>query len=289
MIVDIHSVPFDFWLIAAGVLGLLIGSFLNVIIHRLPATLMNQWKNECHALLGHGDAPVPSLPQTNLWFPRSCCPHCHRIIRAFDNIPLLSYLILRGRCRHCGGPISWRYPLVEALTAAAFVWMVAMFGITWHAAMGMGLSALMIPLVFIDIKEMLLPDEIVLPGLWVALLATLFLPDVTPSTEDAILGASAGYLSLWSVYWVFRLVTGKEGMGYGDFKLCALLGAWLGWMALPAVILLSAGVGAIVGILSILTGQLTRDTPMPFGPYLAMAGWLCYVYGTEWLMGVFVI
>jgi leader peptidase (prepilin peptidase)/N-methyltransferase len=255
-------------------LGLLWGSFLNVVIHRLPKMLEREWQAQCAEL--RGETP-PEGQRYNLVVPRSACPHCGHRIGAFENIPVLSWLALRGKCRGCGARISPRYPLVEALTGL-------LSGImAWHFGFGLGLlGALLftwalIALSFIDLDTTLLPDDITLPLVWVGLLfntAGTFVP-----LHAAVIGAVAGYVALWSVYWVFKLLTGKEGMGYGDFKLLAAIGAFLGWKLLPAVILISSLVGAVVGISLIVFARHGRHVPIPFGPYLAVAGILALLYG----------
>lgn len=256
--------------------GLVVGSFLNVVIHRLPRMLDRGWRRECRALLEPG-ADVGDEPAYNLVTPGSHCPACEHRIRPWENIPVVSWLLLRGRCSACGTRISVRYPIVElvaAVLAAAVAWR---FGFGWACLGALLLTWSLIALTVIDFDHQLLPDAITLPVLWLGLLWSL--SGDFASTPDAVIGAAAGYLSLWSVYWTFKLATGKEGMGHGDFKLLAMLGAWLGWQSLPAVILLSAGVGAIVGIALILLQRLGRDVPMPFGPYLAAAGWIALMWG----------
>lgn len=263
------------FLAAVGVLGLLMGSFLNVVILRLPRMLEREWRSQCQELLG-ASAPVPDQHFDLLW-PPSACPHCQRRIRPWENIPLLSYLLLRGRCRGCGGRISLRYPLIEALTAVLSVYVAWHFGFGAQALTALALTWGLIALSVIDLDHQLLPDNLTLPLLWLGLL--LSLGEVFVDPRASIIGAVAGYLSLWLVYHGFRLLTGKEGMGYGDFKLLAMLGAWLGWQALPVIILLSSLVGALVGITMILLLGRDRNIPIPFGPYLAAAGWLALLWG----------
>jgi leader peptidase (prepilin peptidase) / N-methyltransferase len=264
------------WLAAtvAGVFGLMIGSFLNVVIHRLPQMMQRESDNY---VAHESDRPPPHADTYNLMLPRSACPHCGHQITALENIPLFSYLLLRGKCAQCKAPISVRYPLVELLTGALS------FLLVWHFGSGMvGLASLvfayfLIALTFIDADTQLLPDDLTLPLLWGGLLLNLnglFVP-----LDEAVIGAVAGYLSLWAVYWLFKLATGKEGMGYGDFKLLAALGAWLGWKMLAVIVLLSSAVGAVVGIALIVFSRHGRNNPIPFGPYLAAAGLLALVYG----------
>jgi len=266
---------------AVAVLGLAVGSFLNVVIHRLPEMLRRRWYSECQALLESGNAGSGAAPATeryDLIHPPSTCPHCGHRIRPWENVPLLSYALLRGRCRACKGRISLRYPVVEALTATASVAVVWQLGATPQAVAALLLTWILVGLAFIDLDTQLLPDVMTLPLLWAGLVVNLqglFVP-----LREAVLGAMAGYLVLWSVYQLFRLVTGKEGMGYGDFKLLAALGAWLGWKALPLIVILSAAVGAAVGVGLMAAGRLQRSNPIPYGPFLAAAGWITLLWGT---------
>ena len=261
--------------------GLLIGSFLNVVIHRVPVMLERGWRRECLAL--DGKEPPPEEPY-DLVRPRSACPKCKAPITALQNIPVLSWLALKGRCAGCSTPISKRYPLVELFTAllsAAVAWR---FGASWTTAAALVLTWFLIALAFIDIDTQLLPDNMTLPLLWLGLLTALLLPVVTGGRlpvdlRSAVIGAIAGYLSLWSVYQLFKLLTGKEGMGYGDFKLLAALGAWLGWQMLLPIIISAAAVGALLGILAIVLRQRDKGVPMAFGPYLAASGWLMLMFG----------
>jgi leader peptidase (prepilin peptidase) / N-methyltransferase len=266
----------------AGLFGLLIGSFLNVVIHRLPLVLERQWR--AHSAEIAGQAVAPEKEPFGLVRPRSRCPSCQAPIRAIHNIPVLSYLALGGRCASCRAPISPRYPVVELATAAAFAAVAWHFGFGLQAALGIVFTAYLIALTGIDVDRQLLPDVLTLPLLWIALLASLwhdatfsFAPPV--AMPDALIGAAAGYLSLWAVFQLFRLVTGKEGMGYGDFKLFAAIGAWLGWQMLPLVLILAAVVGAAVGIALIALRRHGRDVPIPFGPYLASAAWIALLWG----------
>ncbi|HUH00232.1 MAG TPA: A24 family peptidase [Gammaproteobacteria bacterium] len=261
--------------------GLLVGSFLNVVVYRLPLMMRREWRAQCAEEMA---APAPALPEGkfNLVVPRSRCPQCSRPVRAAENIPLVSWLVLRGRCAGCGTRISLRYPAVELLTGllfAATAWMLPWPG---QVLAGIGLTGALIALSFIDIDEQLLPDSITLSLLWAGLLFNLAAGEQAFATlPDAVAGAIAGYLSLWLVYQGFRLATGREGMGYGDFKLLAALGAWLGWQMLPLVILLSAVVGAALGIAMILLLGRDRQVPIPFGPYLAAAGWIALLWGPQ--------
>jgi leader peptidase (prepilin peptidase)/N-methyltransferase len=265
-------------------LGLMIGSFLNVVIHRLPIMMERDWQVQCAefaaASAQTGAAAVPPAPTfepLSLISPRSRCPQCSRPVAALENIPLLSYLLLKGRCKGCGKPISLRYPLVEALTGLLFGYVAWRYGATFAAVGALFFLASMITLTFIDFDTQLLPDDITLPLLWGGLL--LNLGNTFASLTDDVIGAAAGYLVLWSVYWLFKLATGKEGMGYGDFKLLAAIGAWLGWQLLPLVILLSSLVGAVVGIALIVLARHGRNVPIPFGPYLAAAGVIALFWG----------
>lgn len=259
---------------AAGLIGLMIGSFLNVVIHRLPLMMERDWASQCAELRGE---PPPAAELLSLARPRSRCPQCGHAISALENIPLLSWVALRGRCRGCGAAISVRYPLVEALTGLLFAWTAWRFGFTAAGLGGLAFMAALVTLTGIDIDTQLLPDDITLPLLWLGLLLNAF--GTYTDLKSAVLGAAAGYLSLWSVYWLFKLATGKEGMGFGDFKLLAALGAWLGWQMLPVVILLSSFVGAVVGIALMLLTRRGRNVPIPFGPYLAAAGVIALFWG----------
>ena len=260
--------------LAALVVGLAVGSFLNVVIHRLPKMMERDWHAQCAEL--RGDAATETV-RYNLAFPRSACPHCGHQITALQNIPVFSYLALRGRCAGCGAPISARYPIVELLTGLATAYAAWRYGATLAGAGAMIFLWAMIALTFIDADTQLLPDSITLPLLWLGLLLNVNATFVDLSS--AVIGAVSGYLVLWSVYWLFKLATGKEGMGFGDFKLLAAIGAWLGWKILPLVILLSSLVGAIVGIGLIVLAKRGREVPIPFGPYLAAAGVIALFWG----------
>jgi len=254
-----------------GLLGLLVGSFLNVVIYRLPKMMERQWEAECARASGQS---APDLAPFNLVVPRSTCPHCAAGVAWYDNIPLISYGLLRGRCRHCQASIGLRYPMVELFTALLFAFCGWRYGLGAAAMAWCAWMAGMLSLALIDWDSTLLPDTIVLPLLWLGLIgANLQWTGV--SLEHALWGAVAGYLSLWSVYWVFKIVTGKEGMGYGDFKLLACLGAWFGWQALVPIVLMSSVIGAVVGMVLKLYGGLREGGLMPFGPFLVGAGLAC--------------
>jgi leader peptidase (prepilin peptidase) / N-methyltransferase len=267
-------------LIVAGLFSLLVGSFLNVVIHRLPLMMERQWRLDATEFLsaeGHKLPAVDEAATYNLWSPRSACPECGHRITALENIPVLSYLFLRGRCSACGSRIPLRYPIVEAATALLSILVVWRFGFTWQAGAALIFTWSLLALSVIDLRTTLLPDSITLPMLWLGLV--LNLAGVFTDTASSLIGAVAGYLSLWLLYHGFRLLTGKEGMGFGDFKLFAMIGAWLGWQFLPLVILLSSLVGAVVGIGLILLQGRDRAQPIPFGPYLAAAGFIALLWG----------
>jgi leader peptidase (prepilin peptidase)/N-methyltransferase len=285
---------------ACFVLGLTLGSFLNVVIYRLPLMLEREWREQCAEIsstpaptsasesamapTSAGAEPASRQERFNLIVPRSACPACRAPITALQNIPILSWLILRGRCARCGAPISARYPLVEALTGALSALVAWKFGFAWPALAAMLLTWYLIALTFIDIDHQLLPDSLTLPLLWLGLFLSLWSSQagaaaVPVDTRSSLIGAIAGYVSLWSVYHLFRLLTGKDGMGYGDFKLFAALGAWLGWQMLLPTILVAALAGAVVGVALIALRRQDRSAPIPFGPFLASAGWLMLMFG----------
>jgi leader peptidase (prepilin peptidase)/N-methyltransferase len=273
----------------AFVIGLVVGSFLNVVIYRLPIMLERQWRAECAELSG-APAAGASAPEThkpfNLIVPRSTCPSCNAPIRAIHNVPVLSYLLLRGRCAACSSRISPRYPAIELLTGVATAVAAWQFGFGWPAACAILVTWFLIALTFIDLDHQLLPDSLTLSLLWLGLMSSLtgwvtIGRSLPTDPVSAIAGASIGYLSLWAIYHAFRLLTGKEGMGYGDFKLLAALGAWLGWHMLLPIVLVSACVGAVIGIILIATRRQQRGNPMPFGPYLAIAGWVAMLWGPQ--------
>ena len=265
---------------------LVIGSFLNVVIYRLPIMMERDWREQCKEFA----KPPPDLEipeeRFDLIVPRSRCPSCGNLIKAWQNIPVVSYLILGGRCANCKESISARYPVVELLTAVLAAVCAWHFGVGWEALMAVVLTLALVPVAMIDADSQLIPDSIVLPLLWIGLAMSLFHPMAGADTlfiapKDAIVGAMAGYLSLWTVYQLFRLITGKEGMGYGDFKLLAALGAWLGWQHLHIIILMSAVVGAVVGLALMAFRNHGRSVPIPFGPYLAAAGWITMLWGRD--------
>jgi leader peptidase (prepilin peptidase) / N-methyltransferase len=273
-------------LIAAVVIGLLVGSFLNVVAYRVPRMMERAWREQCADSGPTAEAPATEPADApapfNLWWPPSTCPSCGARIAARHNVPIVSYLLLRGRCAACGEPISRRYPFVEAFAALLSLVAALVFGPTWQLVAALGFTWSLLALSLIDIDHHLLPDSITLPLLWAGLLISLLSFDGEPLFTDlqsSVIGAAAGYLALWTVYHLFKLVTGKEGMGYGDFKLLGAIGAWLGWQMLPLVILLSAAVGAVLGSVMLLAAGKSRQTPIPFGPYLAAAGWIALLWG----------
>jgi leader peptidase (prepilin peptidase) / N-methyltransferase len=261
---------------AAGVFGLMIGSFLNVVIHRVPQMMQRESDNYVAEESGK---PLPHTNRYDLVMPRSACPHCGHQITTLENVPVFSYLVLGGKCSACKAPISLRYPIVELMTGLLSFLLAWRFGTGLAGLATLAFAYLLIAMTFIDADTQLLPDDLTFPLLWLGLLVNLnstFVP-----LQEAVIGAAAGYLVLWSIYWLFKLATGKEGMGYGDFKLLAALGAWLGWKMLPVIVLLSSLVGAVVGISMILLAKHGRDKPIPFGPYLAAAGFLALLYGKQ--------
>lgn len=261
----------------AAVLGLIIGSFLNVVIYRMPKIMEREWRQECaESFPEYGIEPPHGV--LTLSTPRSTCPHCHTPIRIIDNIPVISWLALRGRCSRCQAAISPRYPLIEILTALCSLVVSLQLGFSGFAVACLFFTYVLIAATFIDFDTMLLPDQLTLPLMWSAI--ALSLVGISPITlSDSVIGAMAGYLSLWSIYWLFKLATGKEGMGYGDFKLLAALGAWLGWQQLPVIILMSSLIGLIFGLIQLRLQKQGIDKAFPFGPYLAIAGWLSLLYG----------
>ncbi|WP_324295170.1 A24 family peptidase [Shewanella sp. 10N.7] len=280
-----------------------IGSFLNVVIHRFPVMMKREWQSECNYYLTeyHPDIvkevgekrlnkPIDDFPKKyNLVVPGSACPKCKADIKPWHNLPILGWLALGGKCANCKIKISARYPVFELITGLLIATLAWHFGPTWQFLFASILTFVLVALTGIDLDEMLLPDQLTLPLLWLGLIINL--KGIYASPADAIIGATAGYLSLWSVFWLFKIVTGKEGMGYGDFKLLAVFGAWLGWQFLPLIILLSSLVGAIVGISMMLAKNLGRDNPIPFGPYIAIAGWIALIWGQDiinWYLGTLI-
>jgi leader peptidase (prepilin peptidase) / N-methyltransferase len=298
-LVDVFATSPVFFIGSVFLLSLLIGSFLNVVIHRVPIMLDREWKAQAKEILAAGEGQQASAsaseptahslqptasPKYNLVVPRSACPSCGKLITASQNIPVISYLLLRGRCANCKVRISPRYPIVELSTALLSALVAWRFGFHWYTAAALFLTWALIALTFIDFDTQLLPDNITLSLVWLGLILSLAHvsgEQFPVDSRSSILGGVAGYLSLWSVYWLFKLVTGKEGMGYGDFKLFAAFGTWLGWKMLPLIILLSAFTGAVVGIVLIAARGRDRNIPIPFGPYLAAAGWIALMWGEE--------
>lgn len=272
-----EQVP-SFYLGTVLILGLMVGSFLNVVIYRLPVMMERSWKAECAECFPEANIEVDET-RFNLVLPRSRCPECNHVIGSLENIPLISWLWQKGRCKHCSCKISARYPSIELLTGLMSLAVAWVFPVGWPALFALIFTWVLISLTFIDFDTMLLPDQLTLPLLWLGLLVNF--SGTFTTLNDAVLGAVFGYLALWSIYWLFKLVTGKEGMGYGDFKLLAALGAWFGWQALPLIILLSSFAGAIIGIIVIASSKDKQSRPLPFGPYLAIAGWLYLVCGVQ--------
>jgi leader peptidase (prepilin peptidase)/N-methyltransferase len=265
-------------LLSVFIVSLCVGSFLNVVIYRLPKMMEQSWQQEYQEYF-HPDQSPKASPVFNLATPRSRCPHCNTQLSALDNIPLFSWLFLRGKCRYCQAAISPRYPAVELLTAVLSTVVISCTGATALGALMVVVTWSLVALTFIDVDKMLLPDQITLPLLWLILAAAAL--GIGVSAQQAIIGAACGYLSLWSVYWGFKLLTGKEGMGYGDFKLMAIFGALLGWQLLPLVILLSSLVGAVIGSVMLALQKKQQGTAIPFGPYIAAAGWIAMLWGSQ--------
>ncbi|WP_278453265.1 prepilin peptidase [Stutzerimonas kunmingensis] len=278
MLIDYLASHVLAFVLSVALLGLLVGSFLNVVIYRLPVMMQRDWRAQALEYLEC--PPEPVRERFNLLLPSSRCPHCDHQIRSWENIPLVSWLALRGKCSSCRAPISSRYPLVELACGLLSGYVAWHFGFTWQAGAMLLLTWGLVAMSMIDIDHQLLPDSLVLPLLWLGLILNNF--GLLVSLESALWGAVAGYLSLWSVYWLFKLVTGKEGMGYGDFKLLAMLGAWGGWQVLPLTILLSSVVGAVLGTILLRVHRAESSTPIPFGPYLAIAGWIALLWG-DWI------
>ncbi|GLS82256.1 prepilin peptidase [Paraferrimonas haliotis] len=276
------------WLAIASIFGLVVGSFLNVVIHRTPILLKRQWREDCQELFENAESVDDGYPKKyNLITPNSQCPKCANPIKPWQNIPVLSWLLLKGQCANCKNPISKRYPTVELISGVLIGICAYYFGPSWSFVFAAIFTFVLIALTGIDLDEMLLPDNFTLPLLWLGLLVNI--NGTFASLNDAVIGAAAGYLSLWSVFWLFKLVTGKEGMGYGDFKLLAAAGAWLGWQMLPMIILLSSLIGAIVGISLMALKKLDQGNPIPFGPYIASAAWVALIWGEgiwNWYLGI---
>jgi leader peptidase (prepilin peptidase) / N-methyltransferase len=264
--------------------GLVIGSFLNVVVHRLPIMLERAWRAEVSESTDHAFDEDGMPERYNLWLPRSACPHCGHVLHAWENVPVLSYLLLRGRCSHCKTHVSFRYPLLELSSAALALGALISFGATGTALAAFALCATLLAMSAIDIDTHLLPDSMTLPLLWAGLIVNF--NAVFASLHDAVIGAIAGYLALWCVHWVFKIVRGVEGMGYGDFKLLAALGAWLGWAALPQIILIAAVTGAVVGLVATWIGRMRFEEPLPFGPFLAAGGAVTLFVGTPLYMAL---
>ena len=272
-------------MLAVAILGLCVGSLLNVVIHRLPKMMQAQWREECAALDGREPPPAENY---NLFTPRSACPQCKAPITALQNIPVVSWLVLRGKCASCKMPIGARYPFVEILGGALALLAAWRFGYSAALAFALAYAWVMLALTFIDLDTQLLPDDLTLPLLWLGLIANAF--GVFTDLRSAVFGAAGGYLVLWSVYWAFRLIAKKEGMGYGDFKLLAAIGAWTGWQVLPVAIVVSAGLGAVIGSLVLWLSKKGADTRIPFGPYLALGGMVALLWGravVTWWVGRF--
>ncbi|TVZ39990.1 leader peptidase (prepilin peptidase)/N-methyltransferase [Alteromonadaceae bacterium 2753L.S.0a.02] len=257
--------------------GLIVGSFLNVVIYRLPVSMLKNWKKECLEFLENNKDKDTDEGSFNIAFPASHCPKCKAKVKPWQNIPVISYLLLKGRCASCGCNISLRYPIIEIVTGALTVFCIFQFGLTAQGGLALVLTWALISLTMIDIDHQLLPDNITLPLLWLGLIANAV--NSFTDLHSALYGAVFGYLTLWSVYWLFKIVTGKEGMGFGDFKLLAALGAWMGWQMLPLIIILSSFVGAVIGIGGIIIQGRDKNVPIPFGPYLAIAGWIAFFWG----------
>ena len=270
------STPLAF-VLCASLLGLLVGSFLNVVIHRLPRMMELDWQQQARETLGLPEGE--KRPTYNLILPNSQCPHCSHEIKPWENIPLVSWLALGGKCSSCKAPISKRYPLVELACGVLSAFIAWHYGFGWQAGAMLLLTWGLLAMSMIDVDHQLLPDALVLPLLWLGLIVNHF--GLFTNLGDALWGAVFGYLSLWSVYWLFKLITGKEGMGYGDFKLLAMLGAWGGWQVLPLTILFSSLVGAVLGVIMLRLRNAETSTPIPFGPYLAIAGWIALLWGDQ--------
>jgi leader peptidase (prepilin peptidase)/N-methyltransferase len=277
----LHALQQHFWLflLLVALIALAVGSFLNVVIYRLPLMLIRYWQTECKNLQQEAFPKLPNLEKFNLLLPHSHCPHCQAMIKPWQNIPIFSFIVLRGRAACCQSKISWRYPLVETLTLLLTLITAYQFGFGWQAVCAILLTWALLALSFIDLDHQLLPDAITLPVLWLGLCVNLW--HVFAPLSDAVIGAIAGYVVLWSFTTFFKLLTGKIGMGHGDFKLTAMLGAWLGWQMLPLIIFASALLGALIGISMIVLRRHQYQKPLPYGPYIALAGWIALLWGSE--------
>lgn len=270
-------------LLLAAVLGLVVGSFLNVVIYRLPLMLFREWREQCTEFMAEDHSKITALPSNfSLLRPASHCPNCQRPVRAYENIPVISYLWLRGRCPGCQQPISYRYPGMEIAACLSSLIVAYYFGFGWPLLAALIFTWVLLCITMIDIDHQIIPDNLSLPGLWLGLAVNLFQVFTTP--QSAIVGAMVGYSSLWLLTYGYKLLTGKVGMGHGDFKLFAMLGAWLGWQMLPLIILLSSLVGTVIGITILLVRRQNHNTPLPFGPYLAIAGWIALIWGNSMML-----
>lgn len=265
------------WICIVVIFALPVGSFLNVLIYRYPKMLFAEWKSDYHEFFGLKDDTTDEEKKLNLWFPLSRCPKCQNSLKPWHNIPVLSYLILKGRCAFCSDKISFRYPFVELLTAVLTAIVANHFGVTWAMLCASIFTWGLITLAFIDLDHMLLPDELIFPLLWLGIFCNIF--GWYTDLQTAVIGTMVGYLSLWSIMHLYKLMTGKQGMGHGDFKLMALFGAWMGWEILPFIIVAASLVGAIFGIIALKRQNKDKATPLPFGPYLVIAGWIALLWG----------
>jgi leader peptidase (prepilin peptidase)/N-methyltransferase len=275
LIIVFQQHPFFFYTVVT-IFGLLIGSFLNVVIYRLPKMMEQEWRNECSLLL-EISPPTNANNKYNLVFPGSSCPHCNSKISPLENIPIISFILLRGKCKNCNVKISWRYPLIELSSSLFALFIAIQFGLSIQTVLALLFTWSLLTLSVIDIDHKLLPDNITLPFLWIGIICNMF--GYFTDIYSSLFGAIFGYLILWFVYIAFKVITGKEGMGHGDFKLLAMLGAWMGWQYLPLIIILSSLLGSIIGLSLIMLKLHNRTQPIPFGPYLALAGWIALIFG----------